>query len=80
MLTAGGGGLAGVDVADDHDVDVNLLLTERVISDWFQASISDKAQAPSEGDGAHVCARGKTHPMMAVDVVDCLEVVRVLVT
>ena len=26
-LTAGGGGLAGVDVADDHDVDMSLLLT-----------------------------------------------------
>jgi len=27
MLTAGGSGLAGVDVADDHDIDVKLLLT-----------------------------------------------------
>jgi hypothetical protein len=29
MLTAGGGRLAGVDVADDHDVDMSLLLTAR---------------------------------------------------
>lgn len=27
MLTTGGGRLAGVDVANDHDVDVSLLLT-----------------------------------------------------
>lgn len=27
MLTTGSGRLAGVDVADDHDVDVTLLLT-----------------------------------------------------
>jgi hypothetical protein len=26
MLTAGGGGLAGVDMADDDDVDVGLLV------------------------------------------------------
>ena len=30
---AGGGRLAGVDVADDHDVDVNLLLNHLVGSD-----------------------------------------------
>lgn len=27
-----GGGLAGVDVADDHDVDMSLLLTEETVS------------------------------------------------
>lgn len=27
-----GGGLAGVDVADDHDVDMSLLLTEEMVS------------------------------------------------
>jgi hypothetical protein len=33
-LLTGGGGLAGVDVADDDDVDVSLLLTVRkVVSD-----------------------------------------------
>jgi hypothetical protein len=32
MLTAGGGRLAGVDVADDDDVDMNLLFTVGVIS------------------------------------------------
>jgi hypothetical protein len=31
MLTTGGGRLAGVDVADDHDVDVKLLLTADVV-------------------------------------------------
>ena len=30
-LTTGGGRLAGVDVADDHDVDVKLLLTADVV-------------------------------------------------
>jgi hypothetical protein len=29
-LTTGGGGLAGVDMANDHDVDMELLLTVRV--------------------------------------------------
>lgn len=31
MLTASGGGLAGVDVADDDDVDVGLFLTVSVV-------------------------------------------------
>lgn len=31
MLTTGGGRLSGVDVADDHDVDVKLLLTADVV-------------------------------------------------
>jgi hypothetical protein len=31
-LTSGGGRLAGVDVADNDDVDVSLFLTERVVS------------------------------------------------
>jgi hypothetical protein len=31
-LTAGGGRLSGVDVADDDDVDVSLLLTAVVVS------------------------------------------------
>ena len=30
-LTTGGGRLSGVDVADDHDVDVKLLLTADVV-------------------------------------------------
>ena len=30
-LTTGGGRLAGVDVADDHDVDVRLLLTTALV-------------------------------------------------
>ncbi len=32
MLTTGGGRLAGVDVADDDDVDVSLLLTVECVS------------------------------------------------
>lgn len=32
MLTAGGGRLAGVDVADNDDVDVSLLLTATAVS------------------------------------------------
>ena len=31
ILTTGSGGLAGVDVADDHDVDVRLLLTTTLV-------------------------------------------------
>ena len=31
VLTTGSGGLAGVDVADDHDVDVRLLLTTTLV-------------------------------------------------
>lgn len=31
VLTTGSGGLAGVDVADDHDVDVRLLLTAALV-------------------------------------------------
>ena len=31
VLTTGSGGLAGVDVADDHDVDVRLLLTTALV-------------------------------------------------
>lgn len=31
MLTASGGGLAGIDVADNDDVDVTLLLTVAVV-------------------------------------------------
>jgi hypothetical protein len=31
VLTTGSGGLAGVDVADDHDVDVKLLLTAALV-------------------------------------------------
>jgi hypothetical protein len=35
MLTAGGGRLAGVDVADNDDVDVSLLLTARsLVAVW----------------------------------------------
>ena len=37
-LTTGGGGLAGIDVADNDDVDVKLLLTARSVS--ASASIS----------------------------------------
>jgi hypothetical protein len=36
MLTAGGGGLAGVDMADDDDVDVGLLIV--FLSDECQLS------------------------------------------
>jgi hypothetical protein len=32
LLTTGGGRLAGVDVADDDDVDVSLLLTTSIVS------------------------------------------------
>ena len=32
MLTTGGGRLAGVDVADDDDVDVSLLLTKTMLA------------------------------------------------
>ena len=32
----GGGGLSGIDVADNDDVDVNLLLTLRVQRGWYQ--------------------------------------------
>jgi hypothetical protein len=32
MLTAGGGGFAGVDVADDDHVDVHLLFTVGIVS------------------------------------------------
>ena len=31
VLTTGSGRLAGVDVADDHDVDVRLLLTTALV-------------------------------------------------
>jgi hypothetical protein len=43
MLTTGGGGLARVDVADDHDVDVGLLiivLSERDVSlRWIEKTM-----------------------------------------
>lgn len=56
-----GGGLAGVDVADNDDVDVSLLLTvERAGQRWslIQAQASMRLV---EGK-----RRRKTHPMVAV--------------
>ncbi len=34
-LTAGGGGLSGVDVADNDHVDVHLLLTADIVSELY---------------------------------------------
>ena len=45
MLTTGGGRLAGVDVADDHDVDVHLLLTMTFVS--MLLSLRCSRQEPS---------------------------------
>jgi hypothetical protein len=36
-LTAGGGGLSGVDVADNDHVDVHLLLTADMVSELYQS-------------------------------------------
>lgn len=35
-LTTGGGGLSGVDVADNDHVDVHLLLTACIVSDVYK--------------------------------------------
>jgi hypothetical protein len=57
-LTSGGGRLAGVDVADNDDVDVRLLLTAMVVSRLSRYRGGDAALKRER--------RGWTHPMMAV--------------
>ena len=58
MLTAGGGRLAGVDVADDHDVDVRLLLTvDNVRLCSFDATVGWYVAAG---------ARGGTYPILTM--------------
>jgi hypothetical protein len=47
-LTTGGGGLAGVDMADDHDVDMELLFTVRRGSQQANERVG-KVRLPSSG-------------------------------
>jgi hypothetical protein len=58
-LTAGGRGLAGVDVADDDHVDVHLFFTANAISRmhcvwWGTARLCEAAKV----DSPHVCGIG----------------------
>jgi hypothetical protein len=72
-LTSGGGRLAGVDVADDDDVDVNLFLTAGRVS-FFDRSRWRARAAPRgaiEGAAASQGGGDKTYPMVAV--VCCVE-------
>lgn len=62
VLTTGSGRLAGVDVADDHDVDVKLLLTTTLVR---RCSCGVMYSCLMEGE-AVAGARGWTYPMVAV--------------
>jgi len=61
VLTTGSGRLAGVDVADDHDVDVRLLLTTALV----RRCSCDVVFRRMDGEAA-AGARGWTYPMFAV--------------
>lgn len=58
MLTSSGG-LAGIDVSDDDDVDMSLFLTASDVSSWVLLAGFAVLCQPAVGGG-------KTYPMLAV--------------
>ena len=69
-LTAGGGGLSGIDVADNDHVDVHLLLTAAIVSEVCQGWLWQPRALPvgkcRGSTGSRRKAGRVTYPMLAV--------------
>lgn len=68
MLTTGGGGLSGIDVADNDDVDMSLFLTAQMVSmmNWCRKVYMGAYGSPPSEQRLSRLSFGAAYPMMAV--------------